>query len=360
MLAATVVAVIVPTAAWAHDGTSEALTLTVDQGRAVGTGLVEFAELGLEDTNGDGLIDATELSEQEATVAATLVETLRDNVTLAVNGEELSIIGAGLSFRNTDSSTDSELEASEYVGVAFASSEFEGDLNELTVSWSFTSPSNAILFSDADSAILGHLSDDGVVSFALGTWATATSFLMQGIDHIQFGPDHLLFLIVLALGVVGVKKGRAVWWPAVKLVTAFTLGHAISLCLAYFGLVNIPAGVVEPLIALSIVAAAVLALRRKAAEYRWWIAGVVGLVHGLGFASSLSSLGLVTSDHVIALITFNLGIDIAQTVVVLIVLAVALLLMRWVPKRFEILRIIVCVAIGIMGLFWTITRVLPL
>lgn len=72
---------------------------------------------------------------------------------------------------------------------------------------------------------------------------------MQGFEHIQLGPDHLLFLIVL--------------------VTAFTVGHAISLCLAYFGIVSVPADIIEPLSAVSIVAAAVLALRRKAGEYRW-------------------------------------------------------------------------------------------
>ncbi|MBH0100023.1 HupE/UreJ family protein [Salinibacterium sp. NSLL150] len=350
-------ALVMPTAAYAHDGTSEALILTVDQGRVVGTGLVEFAELGLEDTSGDGLIDATELSEQEAAVAATLVGTIRENVTLTVNGEVLEIIGAGLSFQG--SSTDTELAASEYVGVAFASAEFEGELDELAVTWTFPSPSNAILLSDAEGAVLGHLSEEGAVSFTLGAWATASSFLLQGFEHIQLGPDHLLFLVVLALGVVGVKKGRAVWWPAIKLVTAFTVGHAISLCLAYFSIVSIPAGIVEPLIALSIVAASVLALRRKAGEYRWWIAGVVGLVHGLGFASSLSELGLVTSDHVIALICFNLGIDIAQTIVVLLVLAVAAVLTRLVPKRFEIIRVSASIAIGLIGLYWTVTRVWP-
>ncbi|MBH0055095.1 HupE/UreJ family protein [Salinibacterium sp. SWN167] len=360
----------VPTAAWAHDGTSEALIFSIDEGRVVGTGLVEFSALGLEDTSGDGLIDATEVSEQEATVATTLVDTIRDNVTIAVNGEELSIIGAGLSFQSTSATTDTTAEtetdanaavdASEYVGVAFATSAFEGETNEIAISWSFSSPSNAILLSDSDSAVLGHLNDDGEVLFSLGTWATATSFLVQGFEHIQLGPDHILFLVALGLGVLGVKTGRAAIWPAVKLVTAFTVGHAISFSLAYFNLVSVPAAIVEPLIALSIVAAAGLALRRKGGDFRWWIAGLVGLVHGLGFASSLSSLGLVTSEHAVALIAFNLGIDLAQTAVVLLVLAVAALLTRLLPKGFEIIRIIICVAIGAMGLFWTVTRVFGL
>jgi hydrogenase/urease accessory protein HupE len=371
-LAVTVLAalmLVVPTAAWAHDDTGEALIFSIDEGRVVGTGLVEFSELGLEDTSGDGLIDGTELSDQEASAAATLVDTIRDNVTIAVNGEELSIIGAGLSFQSvrttTDTSAASEtdadaaVDASEYVGVAFASSVFKGGTNEIAISWSFGSPSNAILLSDADGAVLGHLNDNGEVSFTLGPWVTATTFLVQGFEHIQLGLDHILFLVALGLGVLGVKSGRAAIWPAVKLVTAFTVGHAISFSLAYFNLVSVPAGIVEPLIALSIVAAAALALRRKGGEFRWWIAGLVGLVHGLGFASSLSSLGLVTSEHAVALIAFNLGIDLAQTAVVLLVLAIAALLTRMMARRFETVSIIVAIVIGVMGLFWTIARIFP-
>ena len=363
-------ALTVPTAAWAHDGASEALIFTIDQGRVVGTGLVEFSELGLKDTSGDGLIDAAELSKQEATVASTLVDTIRENVTVSFNGEALSIIGAGLSLPSPGATTDTTVdadteadvavEASKYVGVAFASSAVEGDTNEIAISWSFSSPSNAILLSDADSAVLGHLNDDGEVSFALGTWATASSFLVQGFEHIKLGLDHILFLVALGLGVLGVRSGRAAIWPAVKLVTAFTVGHAVSFSLAYFNLVSVPPGIVEPLIALSIVAAAGLALRRRGGAFRWWIAGIVGLVHGLGFASSLSGLGLVTSEHAAALIAFNLGIDLAQTAVVLLVLGVAALLTRLLPKRFETVRIIVAIVIGVMGLFWTITRILPL
>lgn len=336
-----------PAAAWAHDDTSGALVLTVDQGRVVGTGKVEFAELGLEDTTGDGLIDSTELSQQEASVAPTLVGMVRDHVALEVNGASLPIIGAGLSLQGSGAEADPA--ASEYVGVAFVSGAFTGDLRLLNLAWSYSSPNNAIVFSDIEVAVLGHLREDGAVSFTLDGWATASSFLHQGIEHIRLGPDHLLFLVALALGVLGVRSGRAAIWPAVKLVTGFTVGHTVSLCLAYFNVVSVPAAIVEPLIALSIVAAAVLALRRKVGDYRWWIAGIVGLVHGLGFASSLSSLGLATTDHVIALVSFNLGIDLAQTVAVVLVLIASALLTRVLPKRFEIIRISACVAIGVMA-----------
>lgn len=348
---------VLPAAAWAHDDTSGALVLTVDQSRVVGTGKAGFAELGLKDTNGDGLIDSTELSQQEASAAPTLVSRVRDHVALEVNGAPLPIIGAGLSLPGGSAGADPP--ASEDVGVAFVSGAFKGDLRLLNLTWLYSSPSNAVVLSDIEGTVLGHLSDDGAVSFMLDGWSTAGSFLLQGIEHIRLGADHLLFLMALALGVLGVRSGRAAVWPAVKLVTGFTVGHTISLSLAYFNVVSVPAAVVEPLIALSIVAAAVLALRRKAGDYRWWIAGIVGLVHGLGFASSLSSLGLATSDHVVALICFNLGIDLAQTVVVVLALIASALLTRVLPQRFEIIRISACVGSGVMALIWTVTRVLP-
>ena len=102
------------------------------------------------------------------------------------------------------------------------------------------------------------------VDFSLGTWSSATSFFDLGIEHIRFGPDHLLFLLVLTLAVAGTTVTRATTWRTVKLVTAFTVGHAVSLCLAYFDLISVPAGLVEPAISLSIVAAAVLAIRGRA------------------------------------------------------------------------------------------------
>jgi hypothetical protein len=80
------------------------------------------------------------------------------------------------------------------------------------------------------------------------------------------------------------------------------------------------ATLVEPTIALSIVGAAVLALRRQNGVHRWWIAGVIGRVRGLGFASSLASLGLETRKHSVALLSFSLGIDAAQTAVVIVVM----------------------------------------
>ena len=348
--------VVAPAAtAWAHDSTSGALTLTIDSDRIVGTALVDFSELGLVDSSGDGVIDADELDAQESSVSADLVDLVSEHLRLDVNGAELSIIGTGLALP-TDS-FESTYTQTRYVGLAFASAAFVGSISELGVSWGFTSPTSSVVVSSTEWAMLGQLGDDDSATFTLDGWSTARSFALQGIQHIGSGFDHLLFLVVLTLGVVRQRVTRVTFWRVIKLVTAFTVGHAASLALSYFGLVTVPAAVVEPAIALSIVIAAMLALRRTGGVHRWWIAGVIGLVHGLGFASSLAGLGLATRDHAIALLSFNLGIDLAQTVVVIAVMGAFALLVRLTPQTAERVRGATCVAIGAIGIVWLVTRI---
>ncbi len=141
-----------------------------------------------------------------------------------------------------------------------------------------------------------------------------------------------------------------------KLVTAFTIGHAASLVLAYFDLISIPAGIVEPAISMSIVAAAVLAIRGNASDARTWIAAAIGLVHGLGFASSLSSLGVATAQRATALAAFNLGIDVAQTAVVLAVIGVLWLASKALADRMWLVRVPVAAFAAAIGIAWTISR----
>ena len=342
-------------AAWAHDSTTGALTLTIDNDRIVGTALVDFSELGLVDTSGDGVIDADELSAQESAVSAELVDVVSEHLSLDVNGEELSIIGTGLALPSA--SFASTFVETRYVGLAFASAAFTGSISELGVTWGFTSPTSSVVVSSTEWAMLGQLGDDHSATFTLDGWSTARSFALQGLQHIGSGFDHLLFLVVLTLGVIRERITRVAFWRVIKLVTAFTVGHAVSLVLSYFGLVTVPASVVEPAIALSIVVAAALALRRKGGVHRWWIAGVIGLVHGLGFASSLAGLGLATRDHAVALLSFNLGIDVAQTIVVIGVMGLYALVARFLPKYVDRVRLVACIVIGVIGAVWTVTRI---
>ncbi len=339
----------------AHDNTGDAIALTVTEERVLGTAPVPFAELGYQDTSGDGLIDPDEMAAQAPTVSVALVDTLREHVRVEVDGQEAVIIGAGPAPVGDGGASASA--ASEYVEVMFATGPHDGAVSQVTLKWSFTSPSDRVLLSGADESVAAQLSEDGTASILLGAGATVRSFLVTGIDHVLFGLDHLLFLVVLTFAVVGSTVTRASAWRVVKLVTAFTIGHATSLCLAYFDLLSVPAQWVEPAIALSIVAAAVLAVRGKGDTIRPWIATLVGLVHGLGFASSLAALGLATADHISALAAFNLGIDLAQTAVVLLVTGAIWVVGKVLAERRSWARVVVCSGAGLVGLTWTVTRV---
>jgi len=163
-----------------------------------------------------------------------------------------------------------------------------------------------------------------------GAWAGAGRFLRLGAEHIFQGSDHIAFLIgVLLLG--------GTFRQLVGVVTAFTLAHSVTLALATLGWLVPPPRLIEPLIALSIVAVAVeniVALRsplsaarvQESIARRWRITFAFGLVHGFGFASALRALELPRSLLGPSLLTFNLGVELGQLVIV----ALAWPLLRWV------------------------------
>ena len=355
VLLATLLVLLVGAApASAHDSTDGSTVVTIDDRRVIVGASVAFDELGYVDTSGDGLIDANELAEQEATVAPELVATVRERVRLSVDGEPVEIIGAGVQAPSEVGANDAGV--SSFVMLVLASGPHDGDVANVELEWSLDGPSNIVVLSHPDGAVTGQLGDDGSISFSLDGWSSAMSFFELGIDHIRFGPDHLLFLLVLTLAVVGTSVSRTTTRRTVELVTAFTVGHAISLGLAYFELISIPAWVVEPAISLSIVAAAVLALRGRSSDARPWIAGLIGLVHGLGFASSLGSLGVVTSQRVTALAAFNFGIDIAQTAFVLLVIGALWLSTQLLDRRVVWVRSSVAAGAALFGIAWTVSR----
>ncbi len=343
-----------PTASWGHAFTSDAISFSVVDGKLVGTGKAAFAELGLVDRNGDGSMDAAELSSQLVSSAESVLQSIQKNVELSVNGEPLSIAAAWVNLPIPSASGLSE--ASPFVSITLVSAAFKGAATNLAITWHIATPNDAVILQTSDTVLIANLDEARAVSFNLDSWAAAGTFFVQGLRHIAFGPDHLLFLVVLTLGVfkVAIKKLTVV--RAVKLVTAFTVGHALSFALAYFHLVSISASFIEPVIALSIVLAAVAALRKSEWEKRWFIASLIGLVHGLGFAASLSQLGIATSQHAAAILSFNAGIDVAQILVVTLA-ASFLAILRWLaPLQSEKIRIVSLVAIGALGLIWTVTR----
>jgi hypothetical protein len=202
-------------------------------------------------------------------------------------------------------------------------------------------------------AILGgdDTSFDYFVGSRQGTLAVIRKFVPQGAYHILIGPDHLLFLIGLLLLGGPVRR-------LLLVITGFTVAHSVTLALAVLGVVSPPGGVVEPVIALSIVyVGADNLLVREGRDMRVWIALVFGLIHGFGFASVLREMGLPTGALGWSLFSFNLGVEIGQ-VAVAVVVAAALVAIR---RRSDVAgrRVALVGSIGVIaaGVFWFIQRV---
>jgi hypothetical protein len=176
-------------------------------------------------------------------------------------------------------------------------------------------------------------------------------FIPSGIHHIMIGPDHILFLVgLLLLG--------GTWLSLVRIVTAFTIGHSITLTLAALDLVTPPAAIIEPAIALSIVfVGADNLVRGDGRDLRAWVALVFGLVHGFGFANVLREFGLPAEALGWSLFSFNLGVEIGQLAIVALV-AGALTAVRRYSNRLH-LRVAFAGSIVVIaaGTYWFVERV---
>ena len=189
------------------------------------------------------------------------------------------------------------------------------------------------------SSIAGIFSPDKAIQqFMLSRPSKLAQFLdygREGVWHIWIGFDHILFLLSLLLPAVvyrqwkiwlAVAAFRPAFWNVLKIVTAFTVAHSITLSLATLGVVSLPSRLVESTIAASVVMAALNNVFPIFRERRWAMAFAFGLIHGFGFASVLSDLGLPQNALILALIGFNLGVEAGQLVIVAAFLPVAFLL----------------------------------
>lgn len=197
-----------------------------------------------------------------------------------------------------------------------------------------------------------------------GRWRQFQDFLAEGIWHILKGYDHILFLLTLLFPAV-VLYGRYGWEPreslreaaldVLKVVTAFTLAHSFTLSLAVLGLVHLPARWVESAIAVTVLLGSLNNLRPVIASRRWAIAFAFGLVHGFGFASVLSDLGLKGTNLVLALVGFNSGVEIGQIAIVLWVLPLTFVLRHTALYRRAFMPA-GAVAISVVAVYWLIAR----
>ena len=189
----------------------------------------------------------------------------------------------------------------------------------------------------------------------------AEEYSLAGVKHILKGYDHLAFVLCLMLIA---QSGRRLIYT----VTGFTIAHSITLSLATLNLVRLPSLVVETLIALSIILLVIEIYKNRMEgklSFTWrypiLTAGLFGLLHGFGFASVLSDLGLPDELKLPALLFFNIGVELGQLAFIGFVLAIILLLVRassWVRDNLQLLDVILIYFLGGLSAYWVIERVL--
>lgn len=185
-----------------------------------------------------------------------------------------------------------------------------------------------------------------------GTLAVVKKFLVGGIYHIFTGPDHILFIVGLLL--LGGSLLRLL-----SIVTAFTLAHSVTLSLAALGVVSPPAYLIEPAIALSIVYVGLdnLMTGKEGRDLRAWIAFFFGLIHGFGFASVLREFGLPRQALGWSLFSFNIGVEIGQACIVIVVASLLTALRNRNPQFSRRVATIGSVCVALAGCYWFIQRV---
>jgi hypothetical protein len=222
------------------------------------------------------------------------------------------------------------------------------------------------IIENGESVLLGFDPDNRVRTVDLGStsqWNNFTASIGQGVDHIKSGPDHILFVTVLLLPSVLVFTTR--WnpaatfgsslWRILKIVSMFTVAHSITFVLAGIDVIPLPPSrLVETVIALSIAATAVHNLRPVFPNREWSIAFVFGLFHGMGFASFVQGLDLDRGTKLVSLLGRNVGIEIGQAVVVLVLFPALFMLRR--TRLYRPLFTVGSIGLAVVALAWMIER----
>lgn len=194
-----------------------------------------------------------------------------------------------------------------------------------------------------------------VIAYELDPMKGSTVFwkyLFTGYEHIiPFGADHILFILCIFFLHTNLKQ-------VILQASMFTLAHSITLGLAMYGIIHPPAGIIEPLIAISIVLLAIENIySNKVKPWRMIMVFLFGLIHGMGFAGALSGLGMPSYAFATALISFNIGVELGQlTIIITMYYLVARVFSRkiWYRKRIVIPT---SVLIALIAGYWTIERI---
>lgn len=195
-------------------------------------------------------------------------------------------------------------------------------------------------------------------------WRGFAAVVELGVDHIRIGTDHILFVIALVLPAALVFRRDEGWEPAptflsslwriLKIVSLFTIAHSITLIIGGLGIFELPSRLVETIIAISIALAALHNIRPKFLNKEWLIAFAFGLFHGFGFAGLLSDLGLTQERRFVSLLGFNIGIELGQAVVILLIFPGLYLLRR--VRFFVPLMYAASIVLALIAMAWAIER----
>jgi hypothetical protein len=339
--------------AWAHKPSDSYLTLVVAEGAGAGviSGHWDIALRDLDDAigldgDGDGRITWGELRARHAEIAAYAAARLA----LAADGAACPLeVGP----QRVDAHTDG---AYTVLPLRFACPQPPAALSLHYSLFAELDPQhrgllNLTAHGATRAAIFGPQAATQVFELRrVSAWSQFVDYGREGVGHIWIGFDHILFLLSLLLPAVGTWRapgaagGRAVWqpderfglafWDVLRIVTAFTVAHSITLSLATLGLLALASRGVESAIALSVVLAALNNIWPVFHGGRWIVAFAFGLVHGFGFASVLTDLGLPQGALALALVGFNVGVEIGQLSIVLVFLPLAWALRRsWFYRR---------------------------
>jgi hypothetical protein len=343
--------------AYAHKPSDSYLALQADAAGVSGQWDIALRDLehaiGL-DADGDGAITWGELRARQAAVTAYAVARLA----LRAGGEACALKPGALQF---DTHTDGG-----YAVLPFSAECGAGALEIEYTLFADLDPTHrgllkARLGNQNLTAVLGP--DRPRLALAVGGVTPLAQFLdyaREGVWHIWIGFDHVLFLLSLLLpAVLGAQRFPPALWEVVKVVTAFTVAHSITLALAALAVIELPSRLVESAIALSVVLAALNNLFPVVERGRWVAAFVFGLIHGFGFASVLADLGLPRDSLLLALVGFNVGVELGQLAIVAAFLPLAFALRStWFYRRLVFAG--GSAAIVLVASLWLVERVFDL
>jgi hypothetical protein len=352
-------------AAQAHKPSDSYLHLTIDGARVTGQWDIALRDLeqaiGL-DANGDGEITWGEVRARHADIAAYALARL----SFAGDAKACALSATG---HEVDQHSDGAYEVLRFAadcGSAPAAIEIGYQLF-----FDFDAQHKGLLNLEYQGRIqsLVFTPEQRVQRFTLGEMSALRqflSYLREGVWHIWIGYDHILFLVSLLLPAVllreqhhwlPVARFRDAFWDVFKIVTSFTVAHSVTLSLAALGVISLPSRLVESAIAASVVLAALNNLLPLVGGRRWVVAFAFGLIHGFGFASVLTELGLPRNALVLALVGFNLGVEAGQLTIVAAFLPIAYYLRGgWFYRRVVLFG--GSMAIVAVAMIWLLERAL--